>query len=180
MSSRMSKSNSIVKKYCKVCHDSGKSEKEYTSHFTRENRDPNARIICPILKALECRYCCKSGHTVKYCPVLKNKETNKNYKKKETNKKDINNKVTNEKKEETNKFACLYDEESDDEKESTPVTPIISYATVLKTDQKKVVEPKMFDPVVLEAVEEIKPRSVLPRTRVLDWAAECDTDSDDE
>lgn len=176
----MSKSNSIVKKYCKVCHDSGKSEKEYTSHFTRENRDPNARIICPILKALECRYCCKSGHTVKYCPVLKNKETNKNYKKKETNKKDINNKVTNEKKEETNKFACLYDEESDDEKESTPVTPIISYATVLKTDQKKVVEPKMFDPVVLEAVEEIKPRSVLPRTRVLDWAAECDTDSDDE
>jgi len=180
MSSRMSKSNSVVKKYCKVCHDSGKSEKEYTSHFTRENRDPNARIICPILKALECRYCCKSGHTVKYCPVLKNKETNKNYKKKEKNKKDINNKVTNEKKEETNKFACLYDEESDDEKESTSVTPIISYATVLKTDQKKVVEPKMFDPVVLEAVEEIKPRSVLPRKRVLDWAAECDTDSDDE
>lgn len=164
----MSKSNSVVKKYCKVCHDSGKSEKEYTSHFTRENRDPNARIICPILKALECRYCCKSGHTVKYCPVLKN---NKNYKKK----------VTNEKKEETNKFACLYDEESDDEKESAPVTPIISYASVLKTDQKKVVEPKMLDPVVLEAVEEVKPNVFMaPRRRVLDWAAECDSDSDDE
>jgi len=177
MSSRMNQSKSIVKKYCKVCHDSGKSEKEYTSHFTRENRDPNARIICPILKALECRYCCKSGHTVKYCPVLKN---NKNYKKKETNKKDTNNKVTNEKKEETNKFSCLYDEESDDEKESVPVTPMISYATVLKTEQKKDIEPKMLDPVVLEAVEEVKPRAVLPRRRILDWAAECDTDSDDE
>jgi hypothetical protein len=179
MSSRMSSN----KKYCKVCHDSGKSEKEYTSHFTRENRNPNARIICPILKALECRYCCKSGHTVKYCPVLKNKETNKNYKK-EKNTKENNTKVTNEKKEETNKFACLYDEESDDEKESAPVTPIISYATILKTEQKKVVETKMLDPVVLEAeadAEEVKPKSVLPtRRRILDWAAYCDSDSDDE
>jgi len=172
MSSRTSQSKSVVKKYCKVCHDSGKSEKEYTSHFTRENRDPNARIICPILKALECRYCCKKGHTVKYCPVLKN---NKNDKKKETNKKEIINKVT-EKKEETNKFACLYEDESEDEKESVPIKPIISYATVLKTEQKKLDEPKMLD----KTVQDEKPKTFLASRRILDWAAYCDSDSDDE
>ena len=175
MSSRMSSN----KKYCKVCHDSGKSEKEYTSHFTRENRNPNARIICPILKALECRYCCKSGHTVKYCPVLK---TNKNYKK-EKNTKENNTKVI-EKKEETNKFACLYDEESDDENEVAPVKPTVSYASVLKTEQKKVVEPetKMMNPLVLE--EQIQVQQVQQvqqvHKRILDWAAYCDSDSDDE
>lgn len=166
----MNQSKGLVKKYCKVCHDSGKSEKEYTSHFTRENRDPNARIICPILKALECRYCCKSGHTVKYCPVLKN---NKNKKEK----------VEKVEKKEVNKFACLFEEEE----QETILKPIISYASVLKTEQKKV-EPEtniMMNPKVLEqtvAVEvAVEPLATyVPRRRVLDWAAECDTDSDDE
>lgn len=61
-------------KYCKICHDSGKSESIYTSHFIRETRDPNSRVVCPTLLALECRYCFKRGHTVKYCPALKNKD----------------------------------------------------------------------------------------------------------
>lgn len=60
--------------YCKVCHDSGKPESEYRSHSTRETRDPNSRVTCPILLAIECRFCHKAGHTVKYCPALKDKK----------------------------------------------------------------------------------------------------------
>lgn len=60
--------------YCKVCHDSGKPESEYRSHSTRETRDPNSKITCPILLAIECRFCHKGGHTVKYCPALKDKK----------------------------------------------------------------------------------------------------------
>ena len=177
----MNQSKGVVKKYCKVCHDSGKSEKEYTSHFTRENRHPNARIICPILKALECRYCCKSGHTVKYCPVLKN---NKKYVKKEKAEKvEKVEKVEKTEKKDVNKFACLFEEEVQEEF----LKPIVSYASVLKTEQKKV-EPEtniMINPKVLEqtvAVEvAVEPLATyVPRRRVLDWAAECDSDSDDE
>ena len=74
---KMSKSNSNNNKsafYCKVCHDSGKPESEYRSHSTRETRDPNSRVTCPVLLAIECRFCHGAGHTVKYCSVLKNKK----------------------------------------------------------------------------------------------------------
>jgi hypothetical protein len=57
--------------YCKVCHDSGKDESIYTSHFIRETRDANSKIVCPTLLSLECRYCSKPGHTVKYCKEIK-------------------------------------------------------------------------------------------------------------
>ena len=62
-----------IQKYCKVCHDAGKSESEYRSHFIRETRDPNSKVTCPTLLNLECRFCFKRGHTVKYCKVLKEK-----------------------------------------------------------------------------------------------------------
>ena len=56
------------KPFCKVCADAGKTD---TAHFPRKTPDPNSEVICPTLKALECRYCFNNGHTVKYCPVLK-------------------------------------------------------------------------------------------------------------
>jgi len=56
------------KPFCKVCADAGKTD---TAHFPRKTPDPNSEVVCPTLKALECRYCFKNGHTVKYCPVLK-------------------------------------------------------------------------------------------------------------
>ena len=59
-----------VKKSCKFCKDSGKSEEEYSNHFLRESKDPNSRITCPTLLAIECRYCFKKGHTVSKCAKL--------------------------------------------------------------------------------------------------------------
>lgn len=61
-----------VKPFCKVCFDTGKTIEMYNSHFVRESRDPNSRILCPTLLALECRYCFVRGHTVSKCPKLEN------------------------------------------------------------------------------------------------------------
>jgi hypothetical protein len=66
----MSRRNTVNAKCCKFCKDAGKSEEEYTSHFLRESRDPNSRIICPTLLAIECRFCFKKGHTVSKCNKL--------------------------------------------------------------------------------------------------------------
>lgn len=59
------------KPYCKVCHDSGKSEKEYTNHWVK---DLSGKVICPTLLSLECRCCYQTGHTVKFCPVNLNRK----------------------------------------------------------------------------------------------------------
>jgi len=52
---------------CKVCMDAGKSEKEYSSHWVK---DTQGAVICPTLLGQKCRYCDRSGHTVKFCVEL--------------------------------------------------------------------------------------------------------------
>jgi hypothetical protein len=64
--------NVALQPFCKVCQDSGKPENVFKSHFTRETPDPNSRVVCPTLLSMECRFCYKSGHTVKYCKLAKN------------------------------------------------------------------------------------------------------------
>jgi len=39
----------------------------YNSHFVRESRDVNSRVVCPTLLALQCRFCGVRGHTVSKC-----------------------------------------------------------------------------------------------------------------
>ena len=56
------------KPFCKVCHDAGKTEAEYTSHFVKA--DDRRTVVCPILLRLKCRYCDKAGHTLAYCHTL--------------------------------------------------------------------------------------------------------------
>ena len=79
----LSASASAIKKFCKVCHDAGKSESEYTSHFVRSSTTSDGVVVCPTLLALNCRYCGKSGHTVKFCKELdqKKKAEQRGYKK---------------------------------------------------------------------------------------------------
>lgn len=71
-------SKTTVAPYCKVCHDAGKPESMYTSHFIRESKVPGSRVVCPTLLSQECRYCFKSGHTVKYCKEIKRVQMKKN------------------------------------------------------------------------------------------------------
>ena len=68
-SNSSNKSTKKTGKFCKVCFDSGKDESIYTSHFVKSAPSLGV-IVCPTLKATECRYCKKSGHTVKFCKVL--------------------------------------------------------------------------------------------------------------
>ena len=64
------KQQSAVKPYCKVCHDAGKSEKEYTSHFVKSSPGPEGKVVCPTLLCQSCGYCGNCGHTPKFFPTL--------------------------------------------------------------------------------------------------------------
>ena len=66
----MPKQVSTVKPYCKVCHDAGKSEKEYTSHYVKSSPGPEGKVVCPTLLSQQCGYCGACGHTPKFCPTL--------------------------------------------------------------------------------------------------------------
>ena len=104
------------KKYCKVCHDAGKSETEYTSHFIRENRDPCSKVVCPTLLSLECRYCSKKGHTVKYCKIL---EKDKIAETRQSKRSITNTKSTSQEKykQVNNMFSNLESDSEDEEEE---------------------------------------------------------------
>ena len=56
--------------YCKVCHDAGRPPSEYTSHFVKDKKGPDGKVVCPLLLDQECRYCHVKGHTPKECPEI--------------------------------------------------------------------------------------------------------------
>ena len=60
--------------FCKVCHDAGKSEKEYTSHFVKDQSGPDGKVVCPTLLNQACRICHKTGHTSSYCSQYRNRQ----------------------------------------------------------------------------------------------------------
>uniref|UniRef100_A0A6C0HYK9 Nanos-type domain-containing protein n=1 Tax=viral metagenome TaxID=1070528 RepID=A0A6C0HYK9_9ZZZZ len=67
---------SADKKFCGVCKKAGKSEKEYTSHFTRSVPGPKGIIVCPTILLAECSFCHQRGHWANedFCPALKEKK----------------------------------------------------------------------------------------------------------
>jgi len=70
MSSSRNTASSVsasTKPYCKVCFDAGRPEKEYTSHYVKDQPGPNGKVICPTLLNQACRICNKTGHTSSYC-----------------------------------------------------------------------------------------------------------------
>ena len=76
------------KPYCKVCHDAGKPESEYTSHHVRSlpDKQGNTTILCPTILNTECRFCYGLGHTAKFCPTLANKKKSEEKEKREVKK----------------------------------------------------------------------------------------------
>ena len=121
-----------VKPFCKVCQDAGKSESEYTSHFVRASQEPNAKVICPTLLSQECKYCFKTGHTVKFCTVL---VANNKAKERAIRKENYNNQSvqvqgkkpqSKSQSQSQSKFASLMSDSEDDEDEEVKVKSIIS------------------------------------------------------
>ena len=105
-------SSNIKKPYCKVCHDAGRSEKEYTSHWVK---DRTGKTLCPTLLDTECRYCFKLGHTAKFCDVL---AKNNKAKEKALSKKPVEAKVS-QKRMPTNSFAVLESDSDSEQEESS-------------------------------------------------------------
>lgn len=116
----------VVKPFCKVCHDAGKSESVYTSHFVRSDTGPNSKVTCPTLLAQECRYCCKTGHTVKFCPVLEDQKKADTKIAKKGEEVQVNKPVPKKNKKKQNAFEVL-EFDSDSEKEQVKITPINTY-----------------------------------------------------
>ena len=145
MSTRNNNQQSIAKKpYCKVCHDAGKSEIEYTNHYVRSSpdRNGNTNVTCPTLLSTECRFCYKLGHTTKFCPVI---ATRKKYEEKsarlnqmklrEQEKKEKEKENKNSAKKSVSGFSAIYID-SDDE-DVAVVAPATEKTT--NTNEKKVI-----------------------------------------
>jgi hypothetical protein len=60
------------KKFCSVCKKAGKSEREYTSHYTKSVPGPKGIPTCPIILSSECTFCHQKGHWASedHCPAL--------------------------------------------------------------------------------------------------------------
>ena len=156
MSRKMTQTRPERKPYCKVCHDAGKPESEYTSHYVRSQPDRSGKtvVLCPVLKATECRYCFEIGHTAKFCPVIaerKKDEARREYaeKRQEEKKKEVSSRRDKPK----GGFAALADS-SDSEDEKKPVAKMA--ANPVAKAQPKAVSFKEEFPA-LSAVPNVKP-----------------------
>jgi hypothetical protein len=187
--------------YCNTCFKAGKSQKEYTSHNTKEKRGHNVVVVCPVILQTECRACHKMGHwaSPKFCPLLKQRERQNKYqtnKYQTNNHSELNNKPSNTVKEvkkarNTNMFAALND--SDElEREEELVVPIVkqkpfvtpikgfSYASMATVSTDEVYTPTIYS--------NSDSANLLVKPRVLDltpahkrnWADACDSDDEDE
>jgi hypothetical protein len=147
----MSRQTIVKKPYCKVCHDSGKPESEYTSHWVK---DLNGKTTCPFLLKTECRYCYKLGHTAKFCDVLA-----KNNKEKERGERRSQNITTKkpavkEEKKPQNKFADLFNDSDAEEEVVTKGNTLIENPMPAKKTQELTgwaaiaAKPKEIKPVV--------------------------------
>ena len=181
-------SKQVYTTFCKVCQDSGKTEKEYTSHNVRDAKG----TCCPTLLAQECRNCYKKGHTSKYCPMQSQQNV---VPKKETPKPVKQEKVNHVSK---NVFMCLDDGDSSDEeaeavqKVKTEPSPVLK--AELKVAQKQalnygkiialapeIVKKEEIAAIIKENNRVSKPAKIVvahaPMRAPFSWA-NCETDSD--
>ena len=135
------------KRFCKVCHDAGKTEKEYTSHFVKSEPGPNGKVVCPTLLAQECRFCFEAGHTAGYCPVIAANKKAEERALKQAARREAVEKTPAPKpvvaKKAVNAFAALETDSDSDEPVSKKVSTIKStkIATVAKPAAKSVAKP---------------------------------------
>jgi hypothetical protein len=195
--SKQATSNSTNKYFCKVCQDAGKPESIYTSHNVRQTQDKSAPVTCPTLLAQECRYCHKQGHSIKYCPIIK-EQNDRNQQYKQPEKKPVSAPVPAKRNLNKNVY-MIFAEESDEEREReqerirNPVptpqiikkTPakasVISYASVLQNTEKQTKEKEVKE--VKEEKEEKEVKPYVPITKKpqakFNWA-DCDSEDDEE
>jgi hypothetical protein len=164
---KMSRNVSAKKPYCKICHDAGKPEKEYTNHMLK---DRNGKTVCPTLLNTECRFCHKLGHTAKFCDAPKKKEKKE---KERSEYKPKPEKTANSKTNISNKFQGL----SNDDNEIDPnwKEPVASWASIASKPQKIVVEVVAPKDYVVLTDEQTLLRNMYRRN----WAEWPDSEDDE-
>jgi hypothetical protein len=63
---------------CNVCKNAGKSERDYTSHFTKMLVSDIVTVVCPTILNNVCTYCKEKGHFKAACAILQEKEKRMN------------------------------------------------------------------------------------------------------
>jgi len=163
--------NQIKIPHCKVCFDAGKPESLYSNHWVK---DLTGKTTCPTLLSLNCRFCGKKGHTVKFCSkLLKQNKQTEYIERKEKN--------TQSKTEETQKLklAVLF-EESDDENEKEDFPEIVKTTkAVPELDTEQVVtwasiasKPKQNEVQHIVIFKQEKPQksSIVVEKKLAPWA----------
>ena len=190
------------KSYCKVCHDAGKSEEMYTSHYVRSEPGPNGKVVCPTLLAIECKYCFKQGHTASHCQeIAKNNkmaaktEAKKNYRE---NKEEVKKSI---KKNKNNLFDLLNEEDEvvKEKKEKkivkeefpalsykklvpTPTPSQVSYASIANKGYQEAIKAEILQERKFVETQE-KPiiiKKIIPEQKKRSWAEMVSDDEEEE
>lgn len=134
--SRIAPSKSVASKkpYCKVCHDAGKTESEYTNHWVRSlpDRSGKTTVTCPTLLSTECRYCFKMGHTAKFCPTIEKNKKDKERMERKAQFEAVKPSSKVESKKPASVFAALA-EDSDSDNEVTKPVVVEQFPTLKKS-----------------------------------------------
>ena len=206
----MSDKKGAMKPFCKVCHDAGKSEVVYTSHWVKSKTGPDGIVVCPTLLAQECRYCHESGHTPSFCKKLVRYNREREKKDQQPKRIDVAKKPLTQVAKFGGGFAALGSDSDSDESPCNPVTALArcvsttpaagsyasvvaisttpaagSYASVVaKSKMQFELEQERLQMVVaLEKSERFMPKKVkVPNVSVLcmNWADVESDSSDDE
>jgi hypothetical protein len=180
--------------FCKVCHDAGKPESEYTSHFVKDIPGAGGVVVCPTLLAQQCGYCHTSGHTVSYCKLLKQHQKSKEHYERKCDFLESKAKtaVQEPKKNRTSVFAALA-EDSDDEIDAKVVKQACAFPALCEIKQLQ--KPKSISysemaskPAVTEAQAQVQPKKAKTKTivthnvsrRWVDMMSDSEDDDDDE
>jgi hypothetical protein len=160
------------KKFCGICKAVGKSEEEYSSHFTKSAPGPKGVVICPLILSSVCKCCSKQGHFADHCPKRKPINVEIRIKSKPNSSTAAKSSGSN------NMFHLLRDLEDDDVQSEPVVTGPAkkTFASVLAS------APPPMKKHVSVSVSSSEVRSIpfLPNKPRRSWVDMMDSDSDDE
>lgn len=136
------------KPFCGVCFNSGKTEKEYTSHYTKSVPGAKGLVCCPTILQHTCEYCKEKGHFKANCHILKQKEKMKMKQIEKNDYKPINHKNTqiilNNPPAKKSTFSLAFGEDSDDEEDNIKKKEIIRVANEEKVPAEVIFVPKQY------------------------------------
>lgn len=188
---RSTNTAAAAKKFCGICKAVGKSEEEYTNHYTKSAAGPKGVVTCPLILSSVCKCCSKQGHFADHCPKRaekKNQTVNVEIRMKPAaaavHKK--SNPIaasrlssTKSSLSSTNRFNLLRDLEDDDELVSAISTPSKkTFASVLASNpMKSALSDKSNTSSFAQAPIQLSKVATRPRRS---WADTTDSDTEDE